>query len=67
MEPRKKNSFRKPAPISEKTFQQLEKRFGFSIADMKKMAAELRFGRPRLEMHLICLTTQTKGNFKLSS
>lgn len=50
----------KPAPISEEAYAALEKKYGVPVDQLKKMAAELRLGRPKLEMHLIYLALEAK-------
>lgn len=57
--PRKK-WLHKPAPISDEAYAQLEKRFGVPRADMEKIAAELRLGRPKLETYLVVLAAEAK-------
>ena len=57
--PRKK-WLHKPAPISDEAYDQLEKRFGIPRAELEKMAAEFRLGRPKLETYLLVLATERK-------
>ena len=59
MTARKKQAYR-PKPISEEVLQELETKFGVPKEELKKMAKQLKFGRPRLEMHLIYLATEAK-------
>jgi Zn-dependent peptidase ImmA (M78 family) len=60
MEQNQKRSTYRPAPISDEICRQLEKKYGIAAEQLKKMAKELKFGRPKLEMHLICLANEAK-------
>lgn len=55
----KKSTYR-PAPIKEEILQELEKKYGVPVEELRKMAKELKFGRPKLEMHLIVLANEAK-------
>jgi hypothetical protein len=56
----KRKSVYRPAPISDEACQQLSKKYGVAVEQLKQMAKELRFGRPKLEMHLIVLQTEAR-------
>jgi hypothetical protein len=60
MEPAKKKSNYRPTPISDEICIELEKKYKIACDEIRKMAKELRLGRPKLEMHLIYLTTLAK-------
>lgn len=55
----KKSTYR-PAPINDEALAELEKKYGVPIEQLKAMAKELNFGRPKLEMHLIVLANEAK-------
>jgi hypothetical protein len=57
----KKSTYR-PAPISDEVLRELETKYGVPVDELKKMAKELKFGRPKLEMHLIVLANEAKKN-----
>lgn len=59
MEAKKKSVYR-AAPISEEVLEQLEKRYGIPVEELKRIAKENNFGRPKLEMHLLFLKLQSK-------
>lgn len=50
----------KPGPIAEEALLQLSQKFHYSVDTLRKMAEELRLGRPKLEMHLICLQAENR-------
>lgn len=55
----KKSSYR-PAPINDEVLKDLEKKYGVPVEELKRIAKELKFGRPKLEMHLIVLANEAK-------
>ena len=55
-----KKAVYKPKSISDEACRELEQKYGVPQEELKKMAKELRFGRPRLEMHLIYLASEKK-------
>jgi hypothetical protein len=50
----------KPAMISDEAYEHLAKKYHVPRTDLEKMAAELRLGRPKLEIHLIVLAAEKK-------
>lgn len=56
----KRKSIYYPAPISDEACRQLSEKYGVAVDKLKQMAKELRFGRPKLEMHLIVLQTEAR-------
>lgn len=50
----------KVAPISDESFEQLEKKYGINVETLRKMATELRYSRPKLEAHLTVLAYEAK-------
>jgi hypothetical protein len=55
----KKSTYR-PAPIKDEVLHELETKYGVPAAELRNMAKELKFGRPKLEMHLIVLANEAK-------
>ncbi len=55
----KKSTYR-PAPISDEILGELEKKYGVPVDELKSIAKELKFGRPKLEMHLIVLANEAR-------
>ena len=55
----KKSTYR-PAPISDEALLELEKKYGVPVEELRQMAKELKFGRPKLEMHLIVLANEAR-------
>lgn len=60
METNKKTSNYHPAPISDSVLQILERKYGIAKEELERIAKEMRFGRPRLEMHLIFLASAAR-------
>jgi len=56
----KKKPVYKPKEISDEACRELEQKYGVPQAELKRMAREMRFGRPKLEMHLIYLASEAK-------
>ncbi len=52
----------KAQPISEQAYLELEKKYGFTVEELRKMARELNVARPRLEMHLQVLKLEKVKN-----
>lgn len=50
--PKRKSTYR-PAPIADAVCLELEKKYQIACEEIRKIAREMRFGRPKLEMHLI--------------
>jgi hypothetical protein len=50
----------KVAPISEDAFDQLEKKYNVPKGELRRMATEFRFSRPKLEAHLVVLAYEAK-------
>ncbi len=46
--------------ISDEAYEHLAKKYHVPRTDLEKMAAELRLGRPKLEIHLIVLAAEKK-------
>jgi hypothetical protein len=57
--PKKKSNYR-PAPISDKICMELEKKYKIACTEIRRIAKEMRLGRPKLEMHLIYMATLSK-------
>lgn len=56
----KRKSQYKPAPISDEVYEALEKKYGVAQEELRRIAKEMRFGKPKLEMYLIVLTNEAK-------
>ena len=59
MTAKKKQAYR-PKPISEENLQELENKYGVPKEELRKMAKEMKCGKPKLEMHLIYLSVEAK-------
>ena len=60
----KKKAVYKPKELSDEACRELEQKYGVPQNELKRMAREMRFGRPKLEMHLIYLASEAKRQTK---
>ncbi len=60
----KKKPVYKPKELSDEACRELEQKYGVPQHTLREMAREMRFGRPKLEMHLIYLATESKKKNK---